>query len=418
MRRLSLGLVFLALAGVASAQDNCIDCHLELEDEILSGPARAMRDDVHAQAGLSCASCHGGDPEAEIVDDDYEPAMDPQKGFMTPAPLEIPLFCGRCHADAGYMHRYDPNLAVDQVAQYWTSVHGQRLREGALDVAHCSSCHGSHGIRSAEDPRSPVYPTRVAATCGGCHSDPEHMREYGIPTDQFAGYRNSVHGRALFDQGDLGAPTCNSCHGNHGAAPPGVSSVSLVCGHCHAIQKELFAASLHKQVFDDMGEPECETCHGNHEVAAPTDDLLGVGEGSICLDCHDEGEEAYTVAKALRQEIDGLKEVMAAARQVVGRASRAGMEVSEAEVLLIDANQALVQSRNLVHAFSVEEIAEQVEEGRSLSAQAEEMGRAALAELDYRRKGLAASVFFIVLIVVGLYLKIRQLEGRSETDKA
>jgi hypothetical protein len=87
------------------------------------------------------------------------------------------------------------------------------------------------------------------------------------------------------------------------------------------------------------------------------------------------------------------------------------MEVSEAEVALIDANQALVQSRNLVHAASVEKLAEQVNEGRSISARAEEMGLEALAELDYRRKGLAVSVVLILLVVVGLYLKIRQIEA-------
>jgi len=409
MMRAGLTFLLMTFAGVALGQDNCLDCHRELEDPA----ALAMSEDVHAQAGVSCADCHGGDRTIE-TEGDYELAMDPNKGFIgVPDPGDIPQLCGRCHSDASYMHRFDPNLSVDQVAQYWTSVHGQRLREGATDVAQCASCHHAHGVVSAKDPRSPVYPTRIPETCGACHADPEHMAAYGIPTDQLSEYRAGVHGRALFDRGDLGAPTCNSCHGNHGAAPPGVTSVSLVCGTCHGVQKELFAASPHQEAFDAIDEPECESCHGNHNIEAPTDDFVGVGDEAICMTCHGEGEPAYGVAATVHEEISNLKGAMAAAREVVDRASRAGMEVSEADLGLIDANQTLVESRNLVHAFAVEPLREKVEEGLALATTAREMGVAALAEVDYRRKGLALSVFFILLLAVGLYLKIRQIEERE-----
>lgn len=414
MSRFVFASCFLALAVVASAQDNCVECHLELEESSLSEPARAMREDVHASAGLSCASCHGGDPEVRVVDGEYRRAKGPGTGYIgTPEPTAIPSLCGRCHADASYMHNFDPNIPTDQLAQYWTSVHGQKLREGAKEVAQCSSCHRSHGVLPATDPRSPVYVTRVAGTCGRCHADADYMKAYNIPTDQLEAYRASVHGRALFDKGDLGAPTCNSCHGNHGAAPPGFTSVSLVCGNCHSIQTELFASSTHKEVFDDLGEPECEVCHGNHEVEAASDEMLGVEEGSICLDCHGEGERAYTVAKTLREELESLKKFMQVAGEIVDGASRAGMEVSEAEMALIDANQALVQARNLVHTFSVERLVEKVSEGRTICTAAEEMGRTAWTELNFRRKGLAASLVVILLMVVGLYLKIRDIEGRG-----
>lgn len=237
------------------------------------------------------------------------------------------------------------------------------------------------------------------------------MAPHDLPTDQVADYRDSVHGRALYQGGDLSAPTCNTCHGNHGASPPGVRSVSLVCGNCHAIQREFFAASPHRDAFADIGEPECETCHANHDVQPANDALLGVDEGQICGDCHFEDEEPYIVAQALRRDIEDLKASIAEAAATVEAASVAGMEVSEAEILLIDANQALVQARNVVHAVSVEALSEQTSEGRTLAAQAREMGVAALEELRYRQRGLAVSVFFILIIVLGLYLKIRQIEG-------
>jgi len=404
-------LAFTVTVEGQNQRNNCIDCHRSLDDEELSQPARAAVDDVHASAGITCADCHGGDPTLEIVDEDYDPAKEPSTGFVgAPGIRDIPTFCGKCHADAAYMQRYDPNLPVDQLAQYWTSGHGKKLREGATDVAECVSCHGSHGMLAVSDPRAPVYPTKVAGTCGGCHADEEHMAPYGLPTDQMALHRESVHGRALYQDGDLSAPTCNTCHGNHGASPPGLSSVSLVCGNCHAIQREFFDESPHRAAFADLGEPECETCHGNHEVAPVTDELLGVADGQICGECHFEDEEAYTIAKTLRQDIEELKARIAEARTTVEGAAVAGMEVSEAELILIDANQALVKARNTVHAVSADALREQTDTGRKLADQALEMGIAALGELQFRQKGLAVSVFFILLVVIGLYLKIQQIE--------
>ncbi len=415
MTLLLILVVVILTAPLSWAQNNCLDCHLELEDDELTPAATAFADDVHAKAGLTCASCHGGDPAANVDDGELERAMDPKKGYIgVPKRSDIPNMCGRCHSDPVYMHGYDPNVPVDQAAQYWTSVHGQKLRAGDDKVAECASCHQAHGILAVKDPRAPVYPTRVPETCGNCHGDAQYMSDYGIPTTQLEEYRTSVHGHALFVEGDLGAPTCNSCHGNHGAAPPGVDSVSRVCGTCHAIQKEFFAASPHQEAFLSMEFPECEVCHGNHATASPSDAMVGTAEGAICLQCHVEGDDAFQVAATIRERIEALKAAETRARELVDRAGRAGMEVSDAELALIDANQTLVQARNLVHTFSPAPVEDKVKEGLALTQSAEDMGVAALEEIDYRRIGLAVSLLFILSMVLGLYLKIRQIEGREE----
>jgi hypothetical protein len=125
---------FLAVASTVQGQNqgnNCIECHRNLDDEDLSAPARAMVDDVHASAGITCADCHGGDPRLDIVDDDYDPAKAPSTGFVgAPSVREIPQFCGKCHADASYMQQFNPNLPVDQLAQYWTRAQAPRGRYG------------------------------------------------------------------------------------------------------------------------------------------------------------------------------------------------------------------------------------------------------------------------------------------------
>ena len=105
-------------------------------------------------------------------------------------------------------------------------IHGQRLAKGDTKVATCASCHAAHGIRAVSDAKSPVFSLNVARTCASCHANVDHMKGYTtdggapLPTDQFAAYQKSVHYEALTKRNDLSAPTCNDCHGNHGAAPP------------------------------------------------------------------------------------------------------------------------------------------------------------------------------------------------------
>jgi cytochrome c553 len=173
------------------------------------------------------------------------------------------------------MARFNPDARVDQEAKYRTSVHGEKLAQGDTKVASCISCHGrhpggeksaalAHGIRAVGDPQSPVHPLNVAATCGRCHGDAQYMAEYGIPTDQREQYEQSVHRAALVEKEDLAAPTCNDCHGNHGARPPEVESMAFVCGTCHGKQAELFRQTTMKPAFDEAELGECIVCHGNH----------------------------------------------------------------------------------------------------------------------------------------------------------
>ncbi len=399
-------LVLLAAAPVAAlADDGCVACHGAL-DGALAAPVEGMRHDVHAEHGLSCADCHGGDPTDVSMS-----AMDEAKGFRgKPSGPGIITLCARCHSDAVYMREHDPGLPTDQAAQYATSVHGKRLAEGDTRVATCTSCHGVHGILPPSNAASPVYPTNVAQTCGRCHADKERMAAYDIPTSQFADYQTSVHAELLFSRHDLSAPTCNDCHGNHGAYPPGASSVAGVCGQCHPINRDLFLASPHKQAFDRVGLPECVTCHGNHAIHRPSDAMLGVGPVAVCVTCHAKDSAGYRAAAAMSDGVTGLARAIDEAHQAYDAAGRAGMEVSDVAFDLRTAHEALVQSRNLVHAFAPQPLLDEVAKGEKSAQAAEAESRAALAELRKRRRLVLIPLAAFGVVTVLLYLKVRDLE--------
>jgi hypothetical protein len=396
-------------AEVKEQGDSCVACHQNLGDDRLGKPVKEFPSDIHSSRGFNCVACHGGDAH-----DPGMTAMDPAKGFIgKPQGLQIIQVCGHCHSDARFMRQYNPGLRVDQVTEYYTSVHGQRLRERSdPKVATCISCHGAHSIRSPSDPRSKVYPTHVADTCGACHANAEYMAPYKIPTDQYQRYQKSVHWKMMSVKGDLSAPTCNDCHGNHGAAPPGISWVGNVCGQCHAQNAELFGKSVHAKVFVQMGIPGCATCHDNHEIHETSDQMLGLGDHAVCAGCHSANDKGGATAVAMRQLIDSLNAEYEKAHGALTNAEHAGMPVNQALFELNEAKTALVKARAAIHSFNVDLVKKEVTPGQAVSQKAYERGIAALDELQFRRKGLAVSVLIILGVVVGLVLKIREIEGR------
>src|SRR6266545_6151775 len=310
-----------AAAPVAST---CVRCHDDLDGE-RKEPVNLSKGDIHFRKGLSCHSCHGGDPTVGVDSGGPEDSMNPAKGYKgRPARQRIAELCASCHSKLDYMRRYNPQARVDQYTEYLTSHHGKRYKAGDAKVATCIDCHGAHGIRAVQDPNSSVYATNVAATCGRCHADSARMASYGIPTNQLALYSNSVHGEALLKNRDISAPTCNDCHGNHGAAPPGVDAVANVCGQCHASQWDLFSKSPHKKAFAEGQLPACVTCHEHHDIKHATDAMLGIEETALCGTCHDAGSAGYRAAQQMKSGILTLAVRLEGAHQVLARAERAG----------------------------------------------------------------------------------------------
>lgn len=415
-----IGCLLLQTA-LAQKKNSCVDCHSRLEGAMFEA-VRLSKGDVHDGRGVSCVDCHRGDPSK----DDKIAAMDPRKGFVgKPKAVDIPRLCGQCHSSAEFMKTFNPSIRVDQEREYATSVHGKLLKTGDQNVATCVSCHGNHGVRGVKDPLSSVYPLNVAETCASCHANKDRMKSYHIPHDQFDKYKTSVHARALYDRQDLSAPTCNDCHGNHGAAPPGLASVANVCGQCHSRQANLFQSNPHKTVFALMEVGECVQCHSNHAITPSSDEMLGVGEKSACTQCHGKGDSGYAAAEAMRNKIDLMHASISRSIEILNRAERAGMEVSRPKFDLNEARDALTQSRVLVHTFSPGEIDKIIDPGLEVSARSYNAGEAALAELSFRRKGLAGSLFFVLLLAALLYLKVKELErrrqnlnGESSTDSS
>ena len=411
-------------------QNNCVLCHSDATSqspEDLFSPTskpgthmslKEVVEDVHFERGLSCAGCHGGDPSAEMghafVKEWPESGREKNRAWVV-------QFCARCHSDPAFMHQFNPSLPTDQLTKFKDSPHGQTLLVKHDDRApSCVSCHGVHGIRPAKDPQSKIYAQHVPETCGSCHANSTIMAGFTradgspLPTTQLAEYRTSVHGRALLERGDLGAPACNTCHGNHAASPPGVAQVSRSCSLCHSANASLFDGSKHKLAFDEHHWPECGQCHGNHQIAKTHDSMLSTGTGQLCGDCHRQyatnNPECIRTADYFHETITRLDQARNQFMAVSEKLAAKGVDVEPINNQVTDLTDTLKKSRTYIHSFSRNSFQQVAAPGEESVKQTNVLVAKARAEYKYRQSGLAISIAVIGLLMLTIYLKLRQLE--------
>jgi len=133
--------------------------------------------------------------------------------------------------------------------------------------------------------------------------------------------------------------------------------------------------------------------------------------GSACRTCHTEGDACDEATGKMYVALSTLDKELREAAAVLHRAEVAGMEVSAPQFELKSKGAtAEIEARALVHSFDPGRLVARSEEGRKTARSALDAGRAALAELQVRRKGLAASLVLVGLVLLGLYLKMRQID--------
>ncbi|MGQ9494856.1 MAG: hypothetical protein ACUVRY_01120 [Thermoanaerobaculaceae bacterium] len=87
--------------------------------------------------------------------------------------------------------------------------------------------------------------------------------------------------------------------------------------------------------------------------------------------------------------------------------------MDEASVRLEEAHQSLVLARNEVHTVNPERVRLYTGEAQKALKEAEKKAEEAKKELRFRHNGLKVALFVILLALLALALKIRQIETKS-----
>jgi hypothetical protein len=388
--RLVAILVLSAASGWA-ADVSCLTCHEKQKQEFTAS--------AHGQAGLVCVDCHGGDPKA--TDETAHATGDFKRPDNKKAVAEL---CASCHSDVRKMNPY--GIPADQFERYKTSKHGEALfGKDDQHVAGCTDCHGVHSIQKAQSPQSPTYPANIPATCGRCHSDEKLMAQYKLPADVVSQYKISYHAHLLFDKGDLSAPTCVTCHGNHGATPPGTAEVGQVCGKCHGRQRDLFEKSPHAEVAKAGAFSECVSCHGNHGIQKASVELFS----TACTQCHANDQKQLIVRDTMANMIRQAKAAYEGAAARVHDATVRGLPTEDEQLSLQEAKTQVTQLEALQHTLSFEQL-------RLVAARGDEIVKATMADIAHlekvelwKRRALVPVWVFLLIMAVMFWAKRRQL---------
>lgn len=228
----------------------CLDCHK-------SKSIQQYQKTIHAKKNVGCDGCHNGGHEVVKL-----------KGSNASA------VCSKCHK---------------QHSQMQNSIHNTVLRQGNKNAPDCIDCHGSHNLVIEKL-------TIESKACLKCHLDEKLFPGDGKGSAEFVkNYKMSVHSSIQKD--GKPAASCVDCHGDHmieKVSDPQQSSARArlieTCGKCHNSQTEHFKTSAHGIAFNEGNKeaPTCFTCHGEHGIKAvrSTDDFSKINETEICLNCH------------------------------------------------------------------------------------------------------------------------------------
>jgi hypothetical protein len=387
--------------GLSMAADTtygCLICHAEKR--------RAFTLGIHSEHGIRCHDCHGGDPTSYERDQAHR-----GRYIGTPGKLATIELCSSCHADADMMRQY--GIPAGQLAEFRTSRHGELLLERRdLNAPTCTDCHDAHTILPPEDGRSNVYPTNIPGTCARCHEDAQLMQQYGIPTDQFAEYRNSAHGIAVFERSNFAAPTCMGCHGSHAALPPGVNEVVNVCDHCHLLIGRAFLQGPHNEPSRDGELAGCLGCHSNHGTERVPPD----GIASVCVNCHEPSSRAGLLGVDLQESVVEAAADLVSAEQAIATLTVGGKQVSDERFRYQTAVTEYRQMALALHSLDVDlldELARSVRSNTELVRTTAEVR----AERRWEHKLLLVPVWFLAIsAIVFAWFKFRDLAGRDRTS--
>lgn len=202
---------------------------------------------VHGRLDMSCVLCH-----TDISEYPHQPI---EEGSLREFAVANYTACVTCH-DSQYSATHD-------------GVHGSALLGGNIEAAVCTDCHGAHDVQPAGK-----RATAIQQTCKNCH--------FEISTV----YEDSVHGAALFEEGNIDVPTCTDCHGVHDVEGPAITGFHLfspqICADCHEDEDLMDKYGISTDVFDTYVADFHGTTVVIFEEIAPDQET----NKAVCIDCH------------------------------------------------------------------------------------------------------------------------------------
>ena len=144
--------------------------------------------------------------------------------------------------------------------------------------------------------------------------------------------------------------------------------------------------------------------------------MVGVGDKSVCIACHTEGDKGFQSAGEIYISVKELVNTLDQAHHQLKEVQKRGMDDVDVSFLLQEANQTLIHTRNLVHTFNPVKINEKSNEGITKTREAITLADNEIKDYNYRRRGFGMATIFITILVIALFFKIRSMEREKSSS--
>jgi len=335
------GIVAELLANSVHADMDCTDCH----ENASMDDVDPMAPQPHTQpvGFVDCGSCHDDIAEVYKMHGRFAVGADPDTpgcwdchgahGVRRSSDRESSVHrmnlantCMRCHLNVNLIKNHDI-LRDEPIKLYSGSVHARATERGLFLAATCSDCHSAksedgtptaHMILSPADPQSTIFHFNIPNTCGKCHR--------GTTEDYWEG----IHGQ-LARRGEVEAPVCTHCHGEHGILPAsdlrspvsGARLAEATCAPCHesatlnerygipAGRLKSYVDSYHglKRKAGNVNVANCASCHGSHRILPHTNPRSSINPDNLqhtCGKCHP-GISAVLAKTKIHETATGIR---------------------------------------------------------------------------------------------------------------
>lgn len=249
------------------------------KDRIIENYSESIHGEGLLKKGLivsaTCTSCHTAHHILPHTDEHSSIARG-----------NIAKTCSKCHAEIELVHK--------------KIIKGELWEKEAQVLPACIDCHQPHKIRKV------YYELGLTSKdCLKCHSNKN--------------IRSTKDGRSLFvEEADINSSVhvkiaCAQCHTEVSAEhkrPCKRIKNKVKCDNCHEQIGQDFLRSRHGQLLliGDVNAPTCKECHGEHKILSRKDIAsltFPINIPALCAICHREGQKA--ALRIVKKEKDLVK---------------------------------------------------------------------------------------------------------------
>jgi hypothetical protein len=252
------------------------------------------------------------------------------------------------------------------------------------EIIGCESCHLSGKADK-------ISRSDLPQMCGDCHPN------------QYKEFSKSVHWQGK-------GAVCIDCHGSHDIRlvrkPESKAYRSLVCGTCHMGPKEHFDLGPHKAGMERTGALACASCHGNHNVQHPTIAAIE----PACAGCHSPDTAQFHMGQKVKHLFDGARDSLSLAASRLKVADNLGISTRKAAQVANEARVGFTRARWVWHSLDMDKIQSEVQYTNKTTERALATISSLLESHRWRRIGLVAAWIIILVNVILLVLKKKQIE--------